>query len=135
MADKKITELQLISAIGDDLNLVGDDGIQSYRLTAAQLKAYVRPGITSTTTTPYTVVAADDIILIDASGGAKTVNLPAAASNNKRVLTIKKTDSGTNAITIDGNSTELIDADQTLVMDLPYQSVTLVCNGTKWSQV
>lgn len=48
MAQKLITDLQLISEISDTLNLPGDDGIQSYRATALQLKNYVLPdgGIT-----------------------------------------------------------------------------------------
>lgn len=41
MAQKKITDLQLISSITDSINLPGDDGVQTYRLTAAQLKSYV----------------------------------------------------------------------------------------------
>lgn len=41
MAQKKITDLQLRSSITDELNLPSDDGIQSYRVTAAQLKAYI----------------------------------------------------------------------------------------------
>jgi len=44
MADKKITELQLISSVTDGVNMPGDDGIQTYRLTAAQLKTYVIGG-------------------------------------------------------------------------------------------
>lgn len=41
MAQKKITELQLRSSVTDDLSLPSDDGIQSYRVTGAQLKAFV----------------------------------------------------------------------------------------------
>lgn len=41
MAQKKITELTLISSITDSVNFVIDNGIQSYRGTAAQIKAYI----------------------------------------------------------------------------------------------
>ena len=41
MADKKITELQLRDNVSDDVNFPVDDGIQSYRVTAAQIKTYV----------------------------------------------------------------------------------------------
>ena len=41
MAQKKITDLQLIDEVGDDLNIPGDDGIQTYRATAAQFKDYI----------------------------------------------------------------------------------------------
>lgn len=41
MAQKKITDLQLIAAIVDGLNFPSDDGIQSYRATALQLLEYI----------------------------------------------------------------------------------------------
>lgn len=43
MAQKKITDLQLISAVSDTLNIPGDDGIQTYRATALQFKEYILP--------------------------------------------------------------------------------------------
>lgn len=43
MAQKKITDLQLIDEVVDDLSIPGDDGIQSYRATALQMKNYVLP--------------------------------------------------------------------------------------------
>lgn len=41
MAKKKITDLQLISSVADDLNIPGDNGIQTYRATALQFKNYI----------------------------------------------------------------------------------------------
>ncbi len=41
MANKRITDLQLISAFTDSVNMPVDNGIQSYRGTAAQLKTYM----------------------------------------------------------------------------------------------
>jgi hypothetical protein len=41
MAQKKITDLQLISAVTDDLSLPADDTIQTYRTTIAQIKAWI----------------------------------------------------------------------------------------------
>lgn len=43
MANKKITDLQLRSAVTDDLNVPSDDGVQSYRVTAQQFKDYILP--------------------------------------------------------------------------------------------
>lgn len=43
MANKKITDLQLRSAVTDDLNIPSDDGIQSYRVTGQQFKDYILP--------------------------------------------------------------------------------------------
>lgn len=41
MADKKITELQLRDNVSSDVNFPSDDGIQSYRVTAEQIKDFV----------------------------------------------------------------------------------------------
>lgn len=43
MADKKITDLQLRDNVTEDLNIPGDDGIQTYRVTAQQIKDFIRP--------------------------------------------------------------------------------------------
>jgi len=43
MGQKKITDLTLISSITDSVNTVVDDGIQTYRGTALQLKNYIFP--------------------------------------------------------------------------------------------
>jgi hypothetical protein len=50
MADKKITDLQLRDSVTDTVNYAVDDGIQSYRVTAPQIKDYVlAPGNVGTT--------------------------------------------------------------------------------------
>lgn len=41
MAQKKITDLQLISSVDDGLNIPGDDGTQTFRATALQFKNYI----------------------------------------------------------------------------------------------
>lgn len=41
MADKRITDLQLRDDVSDSLSFPSDDGIQSYRVTAAQIKTYI----------------------------------------------------------------------------------------------
>ncbi len=40
MADKKITELQLRSDVDEDVSLPADDGIQTYRVTAPQIRDF-----------------------------------------------------------------------------------------------
>lgn len=41
MANKKITDLQLIDAVTQGLSIPADDGIQTYRCTVAQIKEYL----------------------------------------------------------------------------------------------
>ncbi len=75
------------------------------------------------------------MIECDASSAAFTVTLPAAASHDGRVIYVKKTDSSSNAVTIDGNGSETIDGATTVDVLLQYECLQLVCNGTGWSVV
>jgi hypothetical protein len=87
---------------------------------------------TGTVTGSYSVTASDYLILADASGGAVTINLPAAASNKGRTLFIKKVDSGTNTVTIDPNGAELIDGAATYASAIPNLTTQIVCDGAGW---
>lgn len=81
-----------------------------------------------------TVATTDDVIVVNKGTGAATAaNLPATPATGTR-FTIKdgKGDAGTNNITITpaaGN----IDGAGTYVMNINYQSVTVVYNGTQWN--
>ncbi len=88
-------------------------------------------------TTNYTVVAddRDKTIKVDASGGAVTITLPAVATCGDGFrVTIKKTDTSTNAVTIQANAAELIDGYNTLVIFKAYGSYSLLSDGTQWLQ-
>jgi hypothetical protein len=63
-----------------------------------------------------------------------TVTLPAASGNAGRTITIRMASGLTKLVTIDGNSTELIDGLQTRVM-WAGESATLLCDGTGWSKI
>ena len=86
---------------------------------------------TAAKTTTYTG-ADEDVILCDASGGAFSVTLPAVASSAGQVYTIKKTDSGGNAVTIDGNASETIDGATTKALASQYKYATVACDGAVW---
>jgi hypothetical protein len=86
-------------------------------------------------TADYTVATsdgADVIILVDASGGARVITLYAASGNSGNQVSVKKTDSSANTVTIDGNSSETIDAATTQVISAQYTSLSLVCDGSNW---
>lgn len=89
---------------------------------------------TAVSSTPYTVVAGDRVLLVSTSGSAKTINLPAAASNAERVLVVKDVDgnAAVNNITLDGNGAETIDGAATHAMASNYGWRILYCNGTAW---
>lgn len=89
----------------------------------------------TTTAVTYTALVTDYIIGVTSTAAARTINLPAAATAGAGKIFIIKDESGacaTNNITIDANSTELIDGATTYVMNVNYQSVTLYCSGTAW---
>lgn len=86
-------------------------------------------------TANYTVTLADltKVIAVDATAGAITITLLAAATaGNGAELTVKKTDSSANAVTVDGNGAETIDGVATQVLGLHQSSITLRCDGTNW---
>jgi hypothetical protein len=80
----------------------------------------------------YTLTASDRTVVVDASGAARTMTLPAAASHAGRIYTIKKTDSSANTVTIDGNASETIDGATTKVLTAQFEVVTIQCDGANW---
>lgn len=93
--------------------------------------AYIKPGLTTKTTT-YTALITDHTIICDASGGAFTVTLPAAATCTDLILIIKKNEASANAVTIDGNASETIDSAATKILSSSMESATLQSDGTEW---
>lgn len=83
----------------------------------------------------YTATASDTVILCDATGGAFTVNLPAAAGVTGLILYIKKIDGTANVVTVDGAGAETIDGALTQVIAVQYDSITLVPDGANWSVI
>lgn len=134
MADKKITDLQLISALSDTVNVPGDDTIQTYRFTMLQVAKYLNQ--TRTISAAATSInTTDRIVFLDPTSAGFTQSLPAVASFPTNVpLTLKNIATNGNEVTLDGNSSELIDNALTLVLgsDPVMESVTLINNGSKW---
>lgn len=71
-----------------------------------------------------------EIILADASGGPITISLPDSPEESE-MIRIKKTDSTSNTITIDGNGLT-IDGDSTKNISVQYESLTFISNGSDW---
>lgn len=85
----------------------------------------------STKTGAYNVLSTDDIILADATGGAFNVTLPTAVGVTKS-LTIKRINSGANAVTINTTSSQTIDGGSTAILSIQYNSITIVSNNANW---
>lgn len=87
---------------------------------------------TTSKTGNYTATTADNVILCDDTSGSLTITLYAAASNAGRQLMIKKTNSSSNTVTIDGNASETIDGATTQVLRELNESILIVCDGSNW---
>lgn len=99
----------------------------------SQAAGFTKRKISSiTSNTTLTSTDGLEIILADATSGAITVTLPAAASSSGRTLTIKKTDSSVNLVTVDGNASETIDGDLTKKLGFQYDFMEISCDGSNW---
>ena len=89
-------------------------------------------------TAAYTVATSDGtnvLVKCSASGGAFTVTLYTAVGNTGNAVTVKKTDSSTNAITIATTSSQTIDGATTQTINSQYTSFTMVSDGSNWNLV
>jgi 3',5'-cyclic AMP phosphodiesterase CpdA len=92
------------------------------------------PALTLTTTSTDLTLAGGthDVVLVDASGANRTITLPAAASNNNVVFTVKKIDTSSNTVTVDANGAETIDGQLNVVLTDQWEAVEFACNGSGW---
>jgi len=107
----------------------GADWVSSRDAIALELNNLV--GVTSTKTSNYNAINGD-YLFCDSSGGEFTITLPPVASNTSSVVNVKKIDSSINNIIIDGNSTELVEFNETVSLESQGESFTLKCDGSAW---
>lgn len=114
MAQKKITDLQLVDQFSDDLNLPVDDTIQTYRATGTQLKTYLAPiylppSIRKFTTGSGTYNKSYTFIVsgVTASAGA-------TYTHNAITYTVLNSVSSSNAIVLHGSAAPLASGSLTL---------------------
>jgi hypothetical protein len=82
----------------------------------------------------YTITDTDGYknILVTTGNSNRTMTLPTASDNTDRPIYIKKVDSGTGNVIIDGEGAETIDGSTTYTLYNQYDSIRLVCDGTTW---
>ena len=85
--------------------------------------------VTATQITGATHSITKDIVLCDASSNAINATLPTAVEGKR--VTVKKTDSSANAVTITG-PTNGIDGATTKLLYHQYETITCVSDGTNW---
>lgn len=84
------------------------------------------------TDSPYTVLATDEYIRADATAGAVTIDLPAAAGASNRVLWIEAINVAS-VITLDPNAAELINGAATKTIGTAGRLVALSSDGAAWT--
>lgn len=88
-----------------------------------------RTGLVTVTTkaTDYTASLTDSVLIGTAT---LTFTLPAVSGNSGLSYRIKN--AGTGTVTVDGDGAEEIDGDTTVTLDVQYESIDVVCDGTEW---
>jgi len=84
-----------------------------------------------TVTSNYTMLSSDDVVLANASSGNVTISI-VTATNRTRPISIKKIDSSTNTVIVDGFSSELIDGGASATLANQYESITLVSDNSNY---
>lgn len=83
-------------------------------------------------TTPVTLNESHKTVLSDATTGARTINLPTAASAKYRIYEIIKSDSSVNIVTIDASGAETINGSLTKTLTAQYDKIRIQSDGTTW---
>lgn len=82
----------------------------------------------------YTVLDTDGIrtVLMTTGASDRTVTLPTVADNTNRIITVKKVDSGTGDIIVDGEGAETIDGVTTIDIPSENEFLSIQSDGTTW---
>jgi len=81
---------------------------------------------------PYSVAASDTIIFCNATGGNMTVTLPSAASHTGRSLTVKRTNTTANTVTVGSAAGTIDGAASYIIPGGTLNAITVVSDGTNW---
>jgi hypothetical protein len=91
--------------------------------------------VQSLTTTAAVLTTDSIVVLADATAGAITLTLPPAASFAGQAKTVKRMNSGANAVIVDGLASETIDGSATVTLSAQYQVCQIISNGTNWVRI
>ncbi len=91
------------------------------------------PAIPYTTITDDTTLTdANVVVFADATSGAIDVTMYTADSNGGRSLTVKKTDSSANAVSILRAGSDTIDGATSVILYHQNESITLISDNSNW---
>lgn len=123
----KIDDATIISTTdGTAINLPAGSEVNGQLINTSGVETSNITGVTAGVS-PYSVASSDVVIVCNTTNGTITINLPAASSSNGRLLRIIDLgDAGTNAITIDADGTDNINANGTLTMNVNYEPISII---------
>ena len=104
--------------LGRELNVI-DRAIKSAKLTPIR-----------SVSGDFTITLDDDAVFVDATSGAVTITLPDVRRASARRFYVKKVDASANVATV--TSSALIDGAATFLLNVQYESVTVVSDGATW---
>ena len=92
----------------------------------------------STKTADFTIANSENFTFfsVDATAGNVTATLPPSGDVGAAfVVAIKKSDSGANTVTIDGNASETLDGSATIVLSGQFDARYIISTGTGWEVI
>jgi hypothetical protein len=102
-------------------------------LTAGSISGPTLLPVTSVATNTTLALANAGLVVANAASGAVTLTLPASTLATGFQYTVKKVDTTSNVVYIDGNAAETIDGSSSLsLIDAQYDVITIACSGTTW---
>lgn len=75
------------------------------------------------------------VVTVNATGGVRTITLPTASGILGKVYVVKKIDSTTNTVTVDGHSAETIDGSANVSLAAQWAAVIIQSDGTNWIRI
>jgi len=112
--------------------LIDDAGGEEWR-NGQQLRvagAAVVPLVAKTAN--YTLTTVDQVVTADATSAAFTVTLPTAVGVTGKTYTIKKVDTGSNAVAVATTSSQTIDGVASFALSTAQATVTVISDGANW---
>lgn len=94
--------------------------------------------LTAITNQTGTYTVPDNVFYVreDVTGGAKTVTLPAASSNEGRLILICKVDAGGNAVTVAASGSDTIQGSATISLAAQWNKALVISNGNNgWERL
>ncbi len=138
-----VSDLVSSNPPGTDGKSQGDDHLRLIKSTLGATfpnasRAFYFADVPAAKTTTYTILASDENALLrcDASAGAFTITMPVGSSVFAGwKVSIAKSDSGANAVTVDGSTAETINGAADRTFSDQYQLETYMWDGAEWKIV